>query len=502
MRNYLCCLLLFAFGGCSNTQNETNGAVAKTYCASCHIFPEPDLLDKKTWEKGIFPRMGPMLGIRYMDGQPYADISYNDKESITKGAISMDDWKKIMTYYITLAPDSSLVQNRPPIKDFTNLFTAKEPALQKGNCSVSYIKIDPGNKYIYQANGFDSSLTIYNNQLQKITSKNIHNVPVDISFEQDITQPGKRSGVLTGIGIMNPNDLAKGSAENITITKEGSFAQPSRLFDSMRRPVQTTLCDLNNDGKTDYLVCGFGNTVGEFYWMKNNGNGTYEKKMLAALPGAIKAYIRDFNNDGLPDIIALFAQAREGVFLFTNKGNGAFEKKDLLLFPPVYGSSYFELDDFNNDGFPDILYTCGDNADYSNVLKNFHGVYIFLNDGKNNYKQKYFFPVHGAFKAMAKDFDKDGDLDIAAIAFFPDKLHQPQESFVYLQNNGNYSFKPFGIPQYNKGNWLTMDAADIDGDGDDDIVIGSLSLAAVRNNINNDSLNKNPRFLLLQNNTK
>ena len=29
------------------------------------------------------------------------------------------------------------------------------------------------------------------------------------------------------------------------------------------------------------------------------------------------------------------------------------------------GSSYFELDDFNGDGFKDILYTCGDNADYT-----------------------------------------------------------------------------------------------------------------------------------------
>jgi tetratricopeptide (TPR) repeat protein len=49
-------------------------------------------------------------------------------------------------------------------------------------------------------------------------------------------------------------------------------------------------------------------------------------------------------------------------------------------------------DDFNNDGYKDILYTCGDNADYSsNVLKSYHGVYIFLNDGHNNFSQKYFF---------------------------------------------------------------------------------------------------------------
>src|SRR6185295_6044313 len=102
-------------------------------------------------------------------------------------------------------------------------------------------------------------------------------------------------------------------------------------------------------------------------------------------------------------------------YLLINKGNDQFDTREILRFPPVYGSSYFELDDFNKDGFKDILYTCGDNADYtSDVLKNYHGIYIYLNDGRNNFSQKYFFAMHGCFKAMARDFDKDGDLDIAA----------------------------------------------------------------------------------------
>ena len=39
--------------------------------------------------------------------------------------------------------------------------------------------------------------------------------------------------------------------------------------------------------------------------------------------------------------------------------------QELLRFQPVYGSSYFEFADFNKDGHKDILYTCGDNADFS-----------------------------------------------------------------------------------------------------------------------------------------
>ena len=89
------------------------------------------------------------------------------------------------------------------------------------------------------------------------------------------------------------------------------------------------------------------------------------RKHLIPLPGAVKAYMDDFNKDGLPDIIVLMAQAQEGIFLFLNKGNGNFEKKELLRFPPIYGSSYFEMDDVNGDGLKDIIYTCGDNLDFT-----------------------------------------------------------------------------------------------------------------------------------------
>ena len=173
----------------------------------------------------------------------------------------------------------------------------------------------------------------------------------------------------------------------------------------------------------------------------------------------------------------------------------------MLSFPAVFGSSYFELADFNKDGFADILYTCGDNADYSAILKPYHGVYIFLNDGKNHFKQAYFYPMHGCFKAMARDFNGDGNLDIAAMAFFADYSNHPEESFLYLEAKATTDFTPYSIPGTSSGRWLTMDAGDIDGDGKPDIVLGNFSIAP---SFTKGSVNwqNGPPFIVLKNNFK
>ncbi|MEP7253613.1 MAG: VCBS repeat-containing protein, partial [Ginsengibacter sp.] len=303
------------------------------------------------------------------------------------------------------------------------------------------------------------------------------------------------------IGIMNPNNGHHGSAILFHTGSDGKLIEESTpLFDSLQRPVQVTAADLNKDGKTDYLVCEFGFLTGALSWMENKGD-KYVRHVLRPLPGAIKAYVNDYNHDGLPDIVVLFAQGDESIILFTNTGNGNFKQEKLLSFPAAYGSSYFELDDFNDDGYPDILYTCGDNADYSTVLKPYHGVYIFMNDKTNHFVQKYFYPIHGCYKAMARDFDGDGDLDIAAISFFADYTHQPQEGFVYFKNIGDLHFTPLNVPGTEVGRWLTMDVGDMDGDGKIDIALGNFSIGPILNRPKVE-WQKAPPFILLKNITK
>ena len=171
----------------------------------------------------------------------------------------------------------------------------------------------------------------------------------------------------------------------------------------------------------------------------------FTKHILRALPGAVKTEVYDFNNDGKPDIMALMAQGDEGMFIFYNEGKGNFREERILTLSSSYGSNYFELADFNGDGFLDILASNGDNGDYPPILKAYHGIRIYLNNGKNKFSEKLFLPVHGVGKVIARDFDADGDLDLASISYFPDYKKTPEESFIYWSNNGDLEFSALFI---------------------------------------------------------
>jgi len=445
--------------------------------------------------------MGPRLGIFYYGFQEYPsfrnDINLDPNFYPKQPVLNFGEWQNIIDYYIATAPDSLPKQNRKySIQNKLSLFSVQQPQFTLNEPATLFVKINGDSLHpVVTADALQQKVYFFDKQLQVKDSIHFKGPIVDMSFSD-------KKMLVCDMGILNPNNGKFGSVKSVNIpTVDKMLNDGVVLFDSLRRPVQLTSADLNRDGMMDYLVCEFGNLRGELSWMEGLGNNKFSKHILMPLPGAIRAYINDYNHDDLPDIWVLFAQGEEGVFLFTNKGHGNFAAKELLRFPPSYGSSYFELADFNNDGYPDIVYTCGDNADFSPVLKPYHGIYIFLNNGSNQFQQKVFFPVNGCYKAIARDFDNDGDLDIASISFFADYEHQPEESFVYLENRGNFDFYPYSFPGAKLGRWLTMDAGDIDGDGLIDIILGNFSLGG---SVTKSAVNwkKSAPFIILKNTGK
>lgn len=448
--------------------NKNGKALAQIYCGSCHQSPQPDLLDKTTWEKNILPKMGYRLGMEPDVFKVYGTVNPEDLQLLTiakifpeKPVIAQEDWVKIIKYYIDNAPEKPIAQAKktPVTLDLPHFKIKNIYGITNKIPFVTFVKFNPKQKNIYVAwRGEQSFLKNYDLNLTLKDSLAMPSPVSDIDFSTNDLR------ILT-MGLMDPNDQLKGELLSINPQK-----QSKTLLKSLQRPVQVSYGDLNQDGKEDFVLCNFGNELGKLAWYES---ATKKEHILKLLPGARNTLIKDMNGDKRPDIVVLMTQANEGIFIFYNQGNGNFTERQVLSFPSVYGSSYMDLADFNKDGFLDILYTNGDNADLSISLKSYHGIRIFLNDGKGNFKQSYFYPMFGASKAMAADFDLDGDLDIAAISFFTDPKQKPHEGFLLLNNQGNNQFKVSTFPEANHGKWMVMDVADMDQDGDSDIMLGS-----------------------------
>jgi len=460
-RATLLLLFVITIAGCEN-QSQKEERIARQYCGACHAFPDPSLLDKETWKKNVLPEMAFRMGLKTLD-QIFA---HQDEVSLKAGVIpstpmvTEDQWNAIRNYFETHAPDS--LQATETLADTTlNQFDVSiiNTSIQPLIC---LLQIDTLTDDIYVGTRHNT-LYRFNQQLALKDSMPVPSPPSHLQFEKN------GHATLSVMGIMDPNDAWKGMLVDLNFPGHAT----TKLIDSLQRPVFVEKIDLNNDKLEDYIVCSFGNYTGALLVYENLGHQQYAKHILYNLPGARRVVIRDVNRDGLKDILVLMTQGDEQISLLTNAGNFNFRVTTLLRFPPVYGSSYFDVVDFNHDGHFDFVCTNGDNADFSMVLKPYHGVRIFLNNGKNEFKESTFLPMHGASQASAADFDGDGDVDIAAISFFPDFKKHPEQGFIYFENN-NGTFIAHTTRVAATGRWLVMDTADLDHDGDIDVLLGAL----------------------------
>lgn len=466
--------LWIAIGSCQSgaDSSSTNPAIvegqklAEQHCSTCHLAVAPSLLDKKTWVSHVLPAMAPRLGLESYQGGLY----YAGRNAV----VSYDDWQKIVAYFETLAPEKfeRTQPARLPVNDWA-VFSLEKPRRDTTQTAeTTLVAIDTIAHQLYSGDGLRSDISRWDQQLRPTKWKQLKSAPVHASFFLD--RQGAEHGVFTSLGTMLAEDILKGELLDIQLSGKQPGSSTTMLA-SLPRPVQSVAADLDKDGLTDWVVCGFGHLAGGLYWLKQRADHTFSKQPIREVAGAIQTSVGDVNGDGWPDIIALFAHGDEGIWLFLNDKKGNFTERRLLRFPPIYGSTSFQLVDFNGDGLQDILYTCGDNSDYSQILKPYHGIYIYLNQGNFTYRKQWFHPVNGCVKAIAADFDQDGDADIASIAFYADFQRNPGEGFLYFDQTKPRQFRPHALPISTYGRWICMDVNDWDQDGDLDIVLGNFS---------------------------
>jgi hypothetical protein len=450
-------------GGMLSCNPESSGGerLARQHCAGCHAFPEPDRLSKRVWRDEVLPLMGVFLGVPGSEVVDPSSVAVHPKLPL----LSPEEWKRVTDWYLEQAPDT-LLGARTQIPTGLSLFQIHHLAPAPGGSTTTMVRIEGGKNSILFADrrGSGGRLHRLEPRTGELTTTPLSRTVTDIDTLSDTVY-------LTVMGDLIASENAWGTIEVL----DSPYARP--LIADLHRPVASIAFDPDADGDRDWLVAQFGKYGGNLGWYERMASG-WDHHLLAPRPGALALHPTDFDGDGLTDYIVPFGQGDECVSVFMNRGGGIFTERRLLSFPPTNGTVNVQLADFNGDGREDILYYNGDNADYDHPdLKPYHGYTIFLRDGGDTFTEAYRIAINGAYGGRVADFDRDGDLDIATISYFPDFTRSPRESFVYLENvsedGSMLSFRPRTIPDFAAGRFLVMDAGDVDGDGDIDVVLGS-----------------------------
>jgi hypothetical protein len=271
-------------------------------------------------------------------------------------------------------------------------------------------------------------------------------------------------------------DLAVALEDRIAIFHNlghGKFADTTEAVGvrSMNYPAGLTFVDFDHDGDLDLYITGANlgpGTSANVLW-RNNGNSTFTEWTAAAgLGGSEKtasAVLSDINNDRAVDL--LVAGQGASPTIFENQREGAF--KSIALYssalPPTRGISIL---DFNKDGWMDVVVTHAGSPGLS-LWKNIEGrsferVPLPMGD------------VSGAWGLTTIDFDNDGWIDIAAIT----ETRRGARLRVF-RNCGAKGFedvtKALKLQDLDLSGAKALIAADVDGDGAEDLVVARGGMA-------------------------
>jgi hypothetical protein len=447
--------------------SRSGSDLARLHCQRCHHLPTPDLLGKEDW-KGALKRMASFLGVARPKFETLLDGEELKASGLFPGQplISSHDWAALMAYYVDAAPADVAAQPARPAPQRLELFKPRPFVFSTDAPCTSLLQLDSRAGGLWVGDAQAKTLTLCGANGQALKQLATDSAPVSL-----INHHEKLWVAL--IGRILPSDERLGQVWALR-PKDKTWT-PTKLLSGLRRPVEMHLLDMDTDGEKDLLIASFGNVLGKLSWFGQVGRGDVrpQEHSLHEIAGSVQCRIHDWNRDGRPDLTVLRAQGIECVEIYSNQGGGAFEIKRIIDFPAAYGCCRLELADFNSDDVPELIVVNGDKGDYPCGSRGYHGVRIFQRTEAEEFAERFFFPLYGAYGVKAADFDKDGDLDLALISFFPDYDRAPDEGFVFLRNDGDWRFQPFVMKHSQRGRWIVLDAGDVDGDTDLDIVLGS-----------------------------
>jgi hypothetical protein len=455
---------------------------ARVTCGGCHSFPPPDILPRQAWRNEFVQMMLIRENRPLTAGRPMTEYQ----------AVALpSDMEQALAFFIRRAPEHLPAPARWPAAAESPLRLVRQtltlpdmpqiPAVSNiqlvdfdGDKRLDVIGTDMRQGFVFtgRPERAGSALSI------------VANIPHPAHVTSgDVDGDGIQDLLVGDLGEFLPADHAKGAVFWLRGRGNGRFGTLS--LEGWPRVADVEIGDFNGDGRNDLVVAAFGwRKTGHISILENRTTNA-EQPMLTVhtidpRPGGIHVIPTDLNHDGKMDFVTLLAQEHETVLAYVNKGTDdfAFERKVIYAAPhPNWGSSGIQLVDLDQDGDRDVILTHGDTFD-DQIVKPYHGIQWLENKGDYPFVEHTLAQMPGVHRAAAADIDGDGDLDIIACALLAggsDVDETTLPALVWLEQTKRGIFTrhtiEMGTPRH-----ATLDAGDIDGDGDIDIVVGNMSI--------------------------
>jgi hypothetical protein len=268
-------------------------------------------------------------------------------------------------------------------------------------------------------------------------------------------------------GSVHPTFFSPGAIFLLLVTVCPAWSAEARSFDRVKlleekggTSASVSLGDIDRDGDLDIVLARGRHWPLDNLILRNDGKGNFTtSKLPAEADRTYSAALADLDGDGSLDLVVSNDRPDKKV-IYLNDGRGNFRTAGTFG-RPEWSTRYITVADLNGDGRPDIIV-----ANRSSNPAKPVPCFVCLNDGKGGFPTEIPLPTQSATIIVAADLDGDGKIDL----FVP---HRDGGQSLIFWNDGTGKFSAAPVKVGPKQSTIRAAvAADIDGDGIVDLVVG------------------------------